>query len=75
MAASFASKDLVRTRKVVEEGFRNILLFAQQTFKAYNDADPSAILDNAVFISTSKGLRGEFIGSVVRVFQSFSSRF
>ena len=75
VAASFASKDLVRTRKVVEEGFRNILLFAQQTFNAYNDADPSAILDNAVFISTSKGLRGEFIGSVVRVFQSFSSRF
>ena len=27
VAASFASKDLVRTRKVVEEGFRNILLF------------------------------------------------
>jgi len=43
-------------------------LFAQQTFNAYNDADPNALLLNAVFISTTNGLRGEFIGSVVRVF-------
>ena len=67
-SASFLSKDSVTTRKVVEEGFRNIQKFAQQTFNAYNDADPSALLDNAVFISAINGLRGEFIGSVVRVF-------
>jgi hypothetical protein len=68
VAASFSSKDFARARKVIEQGFRNIHLFAQQTFNAYNDADPNALLLNAVFISTTNGLRGEFIGSVVRVF-------
>ena len=68
VAASFSSKDFARARKVIEQGFRNIHLFAQQTFNAYNDADPNALLLNAMFISTTNGLRGEFIGSVVRVF-------
>ena len=82
LVASHCSRSNTKTHKIISRAMENLTLFARQTYSAYNDSEPVRMLDNPIYVSTIKGLRGEFLGGVIQEFvhankedESFPSAF